>query len=51
MCLEVTANDGQSFLDDIVDIKRSEGPCTQLEMRPDIFDHRVRTVCGGHDAA
>jgi len=37
-------------LDHIVDIKRSAGPYAHLEMRPDIFDHGVRTVCGGLDA-
>src|SRR5260370_25917858 len=50
MCLQFVTNDGQSFLDDIVDIKRTAGPRTHLEMRPDIFDHGVRTVSGGHDA-
>src|SRR6185503_10045812 len=50
MSPQLVTDDGQSFLDDIVDIERSPGPCTRLEMHPDIFDHGVRTVSGGHDA-
>jgi hypothetical protein len=50
ICPQFVAKDGQGSLDDIVDVKRSAGPHAHLEMRPDIFDYGVRSVCSGLDA-
>src|SRR5215510_1759656 len=49
MGLQVVAHEGQSFPDKIVDIERSPGPRIPLEERPNILDHRARTVPVGHD--
>src|SRR5580692_5724998 len=44
------ANDGESFLNGTVDIKRSSRPGAHPEMRPDVVDQDVRALSVGQDA-